>query len=283
MNVDSNSKNGSQPEAQQQQQMVQQPPTNGGPGLPSALTAFQQQAGQPQQFMGGLPFALMGASPLQQQLSALSGFGTPAAPAPTTQDPQQAAQQQLLQTLLASQALQQQQQQQQANVFHAAMQQQQPNPLQQAMLLAIQQQQQAPQINPLQQQLQQIMMYQQLLAQQPAVAAALLGQQQTPTHTAVPNMVNIPGAADHALANGIGEKKNVEWAEPFSGKSKKEPPFPLKLHQILGNPEFSDCITWNPSGRSWRILKPPLFEQVVIPLYFRYVRELPRKTDDVRF
>lgn len=24
----------------------------------------------------------------------------------------------------------------------------------------------------------------------------------------------------------------VEWAEPFAGKGKKEPPFPLKLHQV---------------------------------------------------
>ena len=61
----------------------------------------------------------------------------------------------------------------------------------------------------------------------------------------------------------------VEWAEPFAGKGKKEPPFPLKLHQILSNPEFAECICWNSHGRSWRILKPPVFEQIVIPLYFR--------------
>jgi hypothetical protein len=42
--------------------------------------------------------------------------------------------------------------------------------------------------------------------------------------------------------------------------------------QILSNPEFSECICWNPHGRSWRILKPPVFEQVVIPLYFRHAK-----------
>ena len=63
-----------------------------------------------------------------------------------------------------------------------------------------------------------------------------------------------------------------DWAEPFSGKGKKEPPFPLKLHQILSNPEFQECICWNPHGRSWRILKPPVFEQLVIPLYFRHAK-----------
>ena len=67
----------------------------------------------------------------------------------------------------------------------------------------------------------------------------------------------------------ISKAGQPDWAEPFAGKGKKEPPFPLKLHQILSNPEFQECIIWNPHGRSWRILKPPVFEQLVIPLYFR--------------
>jgi hypothetical protein len=46
----------------------------------------------------------------------------------------------------------------------------------------------------------------------------------------------------------------------------------LCYSQILSNPEFSECICWNPHGRSWRILKPPVFEQVVIPLYFRHAK-----------
>lgn len=75
-----------------------------------------------------------------------------------------------------------------------------------------------------------------------------------------------------ALPKGDASKTEVEWAEPFAGKGKKEPPFPLKLHQILSNPEFQECICWNPHGRSWRILKPPVFEQIVIPLYFRHAK-----------
>jgi hypothetical protein len=46
----------------------------------------------------------------------------------------------------------------------------------------------------------------------------------------------------------------------------------LKLHQILSNPEFEECICWNPHGQSWRILNPPVFEQVVIPLHFRHAK-----------
>lgn len=79
----------------------------------------------------------------------------------------------------------------------------------------------------------------------------------------------VPPSAAAAAATEGKLTAESEWAEPFFGKGKKEPPFPLKLHQILGNPEFAECISWNAHGRSWRILKPPVFEQVVIPLYFR--------------
>lgn len=74
-------------------------------------------------------------------------------------------------------------------------------------------------------------------------------------------------AASTAMADEV--QPSSEWADPFIGKGRKEPPFSLKLHQILTNPEFADCIAWNAHGRSWRILKPPAFEQIVIPLYFR--------------
>ena len=51
----------------------------------------------------------------------------------------------------------------------------------------------------------------------------------------------------------------------------KEATFPLKLHEILRNEAFHEYITWNPNGKSWRMLKPALFEKVVIPIYFRCV------------
>ena len=54
--------------------------------------------------------------------------------------------------------------------------------------------------------------------------------------------------------------------------SGKDPPFPVKLHKILSNPEFRDYIMWLPHGRSWRVLKPKAFEEKVIPLYFRHAK-----------
>ena len=44
----------------------------------------------------------------------------------------------------------------------------------------------------------------------------------------------------------------------------------MKLYRILSNPKFHNIITWQPHGRSWRVLKPKLFEKEVLPLYFRH-------------
>ncbi|CAB9522037.1 shock factor protein 4 [Seminavis robusta] len=52
--------------------------------------------------------------------------------------------------------------------------------------------------------------------------------------------------------------------------SKKDAAFPLKLHEILSNPEYQEMIAWMPHGRSWRILKPSAFENLVIPVHFRH-------------
>ena len=48
--------------------------------------------------------------------------------------------------------------------------------------------------------------------------------------------------------------------------------FPLKLHNILSNSEFTDIISWLPHGRAWRILQHKAFEEKVIPLFFRHGR-----------
>jgi hypothetical protein len=46
--------------------------------------------------------------------------------------------------------------------------------------------------------------------------------------------------------------------------------FPVKLYVILAQKEFQDIISWMPHGRSWKILKPALFESMVMPLFFEY-------------
>jgi HSF-type DNA-binding len=46
--------------------------------------------------------------------------------------------------------------------------------------------------------------------------------------------------------------------------------FPVKLYAILAQKEFHDIITWMPHGRSWKVLKPNVFESLVMPLFFEY-------------
>lgn len=46
--------------------------------------------------------------------------------------------------------------------------------------------------------------------------------------------------------------------------------FPVKLYAILAQKEFQNIITWMPHGRSWKVLKPNLFESLVMPLFFEY-------------
>jgi HSF-type DNA-binding len=348
-----------QQQQQQQQQLQQFRPDQqflGGMNVGNLANFTQgfQMMQQPGQFgaatpFGNMPVALMGASPLQQQLSALSGLtgqmqnqdGSGAFNAGGFQGLQPAGLQ-TLQQMGFQPAMQQAQQQPSffPNGFNPHFMQaaQAPQQIQQPAQQQQQQQQQgtpapgtmmasAPHVGLNLQQLQQLMT-QQLFAQHPAavpampagfnlssltgmtpagmqapgtvpgsmVAAPLLPQQlaslagvfgtqqvqmQPTTQQVFSNGLNgmaipgmsipgMPGAKQDAeIASGVKSSVEGEWAEPFAGKGKKEPPFPLKLHQILSNPEFSECICWNTHGRSWRILKPPVFEQVVIPLYFR--------------
>ena len=46
--------------------------------------------------------------------------------------------------------------------------------------------------------------------------------------------------------------------------------FPVKLYVILAQKEFQDIVAWMPHGRSWKVLKPSLFESMVMPLFFEY-------------
>jgi hypothetical protein len=44
--------------------------------------------------------------------------------------------------------------------------------------------------------------------------------------------------------------------------------FPIKLYALLNQPSLSDIITWMPHGRSWKVLKPRVFETSVLPVFF---------------
>ena len=46
--------------------------------------------------------------------------------------------------------------------------------------------------------------------------------------------------------------------------------FPVKLHEILARDDIIDIVSWSPHGRSWKVHKPKVFEEEIIPKYFRH-------------
>jgi hypothetical protein len=48
--------------------------------------------------------------------------------------------------------------------------------------------------------------------------------------------------------------------------------FPMKLYDILCNPEFSHAISWMPHGRSWKVLNKEYFMAEICPQYFSQSR-----------
>mmetsp|Transcript_10549 Transcript_10549/g.24656 ORF Transcript_10549/g.24656 Transcript_10549/m.24656 type:complete len:427 (-) Transcript_10549:82-1362(-) len=44
--------------------------------------------------------------------------------------------------------------------------------------------------------------------------------------------------------------------------------FPTKLYALLSQPQLAGIITWMPHGRSWKVLKPRVFETSVLPVFF---------------
>lgn len=52
--------------------------------------------------------------------------------------------------------------------------------------------------------------------------------------------------------------------------SGRESTFPMKLHRILADPSFQDCICWLPHGLSWRVINQHVFTNAVLPEYFKH-------------
>eukprot|EP00934_Nitzschia_sp_Nitz4_P000824 Nitzschia sp. Nitz4//scaffold78_size91513//50071//51382//NITZ4_004929-RA/size91513-snap-gene-0.140-mRNA-1//-1//CDS//3329558130//824//frame0 len=123
------------------------------------------------------------------------------------------------------------------------------------------------------------------LANNPLVAGtpstSLLQSQASPSLLSLPTQT-LSTTTESQTNNGVAQGSKplpkdhssvtARLIERYSAGGTKEPPFPLKLHAILCNPEYQDLITWLPHGKSWRILKPSAFEKVVIPQYFRHAK-----------
>ncbi|KAL7466628.1 hypothetical protein ACHAXS_006922 [Conticribra weissflogii] len=56
------------------------------------------------------------------------------------------------------------------------------------------------------------------------------------------------------------------------GRQWTETIFPMKLYDILCNPEFHHAISWMPHGRSWKVLNKDFFMDEICPQYFAQTR-----------
>jgi hypothetical protein len=56
------------------------------------------------------------------------------------------------------------------------------------------------------------------------------------------------------------------------GRTWSETIFPMKLYDILCNPEFHHAISWMPHGRSWKVLNKDFFMEEICPQYFAQTR-----------
>lgn len=71
---------------------------------------------------------------------------------------------------------------------------------------------------------------------------------------------------DDVVGEAVAPPTNARTGES-SIRSQK---FPVKLYTILAQKEFNEIIVWMPHGRSFKVLKPNLFESLVMPLFFEY-------------
>eukprot|EP00547_Thalassionema_nitzschioides_P008452 CAMPEP_0194227310 /NCGR_PEP_ID=MMETSP0156-20130528/42792_1 /TAXON_ID=33649 /ORGANISM="Thalassionema nitzschioides, Strain L26-B" /LENGTH=421 /DNA_ID=CAMNT_0038959789 /DNA_START=80 /DNA_END=1345 /DNA_ORIENTATION=- len=73
--------------------------------------------------------------------------------------------------------------------------------------------------------------------------------------------------------NYVDYAKHPDANKPGSGmKGARYKSFPVKLHEMLEDEEFSSYISWMPHGRAWKILRQDEFEEKVIPLFFRHAK-----------
>ena len=91
---------------------------------------------------------------------------------------------------------------------------------------------------------------------------------QHPTDKATPSL----GMRGLEPMGGFPSKRSQHSEEKSTHKDMEldmNLPFPVKLHYILSNPKYQDCVAWLPHGRAWRVLKPKAFERRIIPKFFR--------------
>lgn len=88
---------------------------------------------------------------------------------------------------------------------------------------------------------------------------------------APPNQFGVSN--ENSGLNYVDYAKHPDANKPANGvKGARYKSFPVKLHEMLEDEEFSQYISWMPHGRAWKILRQDEFEEKVIPLFFRHAK-----------
>jgi hypothetical protein len=104
----------------------------------------------------------------------------------------------------------------------------------------------------------------------PAVAASqatIAGASHRRNTVSADPIIQTPGATTHENMNETGPSRKRQK------KRHDETLFPLKLYHLLEETEREgkqDIISWEPSGRAFRLLKPDKFFEQIVPHYFNH-------------
>ena len=81
----------------------------------------------------------------------------------------------------------------------------------------------------------------------------------------------LPSVAYDLLENSLyRDFSHVHESEVYSHTPSFAETFPQKLHLILSEDSYDDCVCWLSHGRAWRILQPLAFEERVLKNHFNH-------------
>eukprot|EP00804_Cyclotella_cryptica_P003757 CCRYP_008927-RA/>CCRYP_008927-RA protein AED:0.03 eAED:0.03 QI:184/1/1/1/1/1/2/375/554 len=86
----------------------------------------------------------------------------------------------------------------------------------------------------------------------------------------ISEMKTAANADDTASADGGPDNDGESPTKKKRTKESSRLSFPMKLHQILSNPEYGHIIRWMPHGRSWNIYDKDLLATVVCKEHFNH-------------
>ncbi|KAL7429395.1 hypothetical protein ACHAXH_001044 [Discostella pseudostelligera] len=77
---------------------------------------------------------------------------------------------------------------------------------------------------------------------------------------------------DYSQVEVSSDEEGAAGAADDKKQSRLQPNFPAKLHAIVSNPNYDHIISWQPHGRSWKIVDKHLLSTVICPKHFAHAK-----------